>query len=444
TNPYTKETLTKALETPTVCDSRKDRFLRRFQRSPHAWLTLNEILVDVECQPMHVLLFAASTIRLKIKREAYILTPERVLQLKSGLTQHLQRAALLPFGRPLVIQLALCLVHLGLHFASLSYELPELSEAMLQNYTEHIRAFLEILELLPGEAREFIRSVRPDRESFIQCHLWEHASHVVTLMGQLLDHQNLGLEGQRQCLKVCAAWTHHGFMFTSDLINSRVLLRVHLILRHEEVEIHAEACSVVLALLKSAGISRQLDQEIFEMGTSLEDQFLRAVAQKKRALVANYVAVFLHLAFTTLTVAHGTHTCQLKIEGKRAFRVLLQVARCCEWSVVELSLKHWQNLMHELNRFRNNVSSFEPLLGDLMRTLFERILLRDSHQHHGLHRASRFGIFRRRVADTLRDMTPLATPLIMEWFWLAAGNPVSPWMHVEAAAFFLMHFINGF
>ncbi|XP_017106436.3 transportin-3-like [Drosophila bipectinata] len=441
---YTKENVTQALVPPIiVLNSNRYRFLRAFQWSPHAWPVLNEILADVQCQPMHVLLFAACTILLKIKREAYILTPERVLHLKSCLIQHLQEAALLPFGRPLVIQLALCLVHLGLYYASCCHELPELSEAMVQNCPEHIRAFLVLLELLPWEAREFIFRVRPDREPSIYRHLWEHAPHVVTLMGHLIGNDNIGIEGEKQCLRVIIAWTQHGVMDADDLINSRVFLRVSLILHHEEVHIHAEACSVLVALLKSAWISRQLQLQIFEIGNSLEDKFLRAVARNKKALMANYVAVFLQLASTTLTVAQGTPTFELGAHGKALFRVLLQVTRYCEWSAVELAMKHWQKLMCELNHFRKG-SAFEPLLRDLMRILFERIQLRDCHQHSGLHHSTRFAGFRRRVAETVRAMAPLVTPIIMETFWSIAQNPASPWMQVEAAAFILLPFINPY
>ncbi|XP_070132452.1 uncharacterized protein [Drosophila bipectinata] len=444
TNPYTKESVTKTLVTPIIWpNSRREMFLRRFQESRHAWPVLNEILADVECQPMHVLIFAASTIHFKIKREAHILTPESVLELKSCLTKHLQEAALLPFGRTLVKQLALCLVRLGLYFATWCHELPELSEAMVQNCPEHIRAFLELLELLPGEARDFIRRVRPDREYFIQLHLREHARHVVTLMGQLLDNENIGLEGEKQCLKVCTAWTHYGFMSAKDLIYSRVLLRVNLIVCHEEVHIHAEACRVVVAILKSAYIFRQLEVEILEMGHSLEDKYLRAVAENKRALVANYAAVFLQLASMTLMTARGTHTFQVEEFGKFTFRMLLQVTRYGEWSAVELAMKIWQKLMRELNHFRR-VSAFEPLLYDLMGVLFERIQLRDCHQHSGLHHRTRFAGFRRRVDETVRVMAQLVTPIIMESFWSTAQNPASPWMQVEAAAFFLIPFINGY
>nr|XP_043068909.1 uncharacterized protein LOC122321909 [Drosophila bipectinata] len=232
-------------------------------------------------------------------------------------------------------------------------------------------------------------------------------------------------------------------MSAKDLIYSRVLLRVNLIVCHEEVHIHAEACRVVVAILKSAYIFRQLEVEILEMGHSLEDKYLRAVAENKRALVANYAAVFLQLASMTLMTARGTHTFQVEEFGKFTFRMLLQVTRYGEWSAVELAMKIWQKLMRELNHFRR-VSAFEPLLYDLMGVLFERIQLRDCHQHSGLHHRTRFAGFRRRVDETVRVMAQLVTPIIMESFWSTAQNPASPWMQVEAAAFFLIPFINGY
>ncbi|XP_001967054.3 transportin MOS14 [Drosophila ananassae] len=440
-NPFTKESVTEALKTLVGEGStRRDRYLRRFQRSPNAWPALDEILADVEAQPMHVLLFAATTIRSKIKREAHTMPVERILQLKSGLTQCLQEAALLPAGRPLIIQLGLCLIDLGLHFASWSYELAELSEKMVsENRPEHIRVFLELLQLLPEEAREYVVNVSPTRENFIERRLWVQAPHVVSLMGQLMGYQSIGLEGEKQCLKVCAAWTRFGYMDAEDLINSRVILRTHLILLHEEEELHAEASDLVVALLESASIANDLELEVFQMGSGLEDKFLGAVAQDKKALVANYVAVFLQLAATTYTVTQGAKTLVAEDRRRRVFGLLLHVARYCEWYPVEQTLNLWRKLLQE-----PHVAAFEPLVQDLMRILFDRIQLRDSHQDSGLRRSSRFGLFRQRVADILKAMAPQVPPAVMDALLATAQNPASPWMQVEAAVFFLTHFIGSF
>ncbi|KAH8344776.1 hypothetical protein KR067_006856, partial [Drosophila pandora] len=441
-NPFTKESVTEALKTLVGEGStRRDRYLRRFQRSPNAWPALDEILADVEAQPMHVLLFAATTIRSKIKREAHTMPVERILQLKSGLTQCLQEAALLPSSRPLIIQLGLCLIDLGLHFASWSYELAELSEKMVsENRPEHIRVFLELLQLLPEEAREYVVNVSPTREYFIERRLWMQAPHVVTLMGQLMGYQSIGLEGEKQCLKVCAAWTRFGYMDAEDLINSRLILRVHLILLHEEEELHAEASDLVVALLESASICNDLELEVFEMGSGLEDKFLGAVAQDKKALVANYVAIFLQLAATTYTVTQGAKTLVAADRRRRVFGLLLHVARYCEWYPVEQTLNLWRKLLQEPHAG----AAFEPLVQDLMRILFDRIQLRDSHQDSGLRRSSRFGLFRQRVADVLKAMAPQVPPAVMDALWATAQDPASPWMQVEAAVFFLTHFIGSF
>ncbi|KAH8409298.1 hypothetical protein KR009_012304, partial [Drosophila setifemur] len=420
--------------------SEMDKYLHGFQQSPEAWDIVDEMLFDCKEHPMHVLVFAGSTLRLKIRQEANTLIPELLLTIRDGLTIHLQHAAWLPNARPLVVQLALCLADLGILTSSLTHELAAL-EVRLRYCPEHILALLEILKMLPEEVATFGAQLNIDHMNRVVNMMRYQGPNVIRVIESYLGREDLGPEGNSECFRVCASWTRRSFIKGNQLMNRVFFKRIVEVLTTPVAEGHEEAADVVVALMEEALLSGSLEMKIFDMIINLEGAFLMSLDKPK--MVSSYASIFVSFCETTLKLSRGhERVYELRMQ---VLELALHVPRFCQWPVVETCLGIWSLLGEELKYKEDSDPEkyiYDDVVDEFLQLVCNQILLPDSVET--ISPGSPQDVFRVLVAETLNDMGHLVRADSIQQLLNIACNPQNEWVKVEACSFVLINVMNHF
>ncbi|XP_017077335.1 importin-13 [Drosophila eugracilis] len=436
---YTKEKVIEALDMLSKgIIQPAEEYLDSFQKSLNAWNIVTEILYSRPYPDMKVLTFSAICIAKKIKLDFEELRTAELISLRDLLIDLLKNAAMMPDGKPLVVQLAVCLSVLGLMSGSWNPELRKFVRE-LSGWPEHVMALLEVLKVLPEETRPLNLAVNETALEYMKHELRFQSNYVLNVLEELLERQDLpSLVCLPKCLEVCGSWIKFGLVSPDDMLERKLYQRINIILVTPQVEGHLEATECIVAMLKQSLVSDCLDSKLAKLVISLEPALIRSTSNLQ--LMQNYCDIFVNLFRTFFKL---TRTDPTKIEERKlTISLLLLIAEHCPLKVIETSLEMW-SLLSE-NKKDPQKTIYQPYFMKLLGHLFPRLLLPESYESIvppgplDMHR------FREPIAEFLGDICHLVDINTMDKLFNVVRNEMSPWAEVEVAVFFLQHFIKNF